>query len=98
MRKVIELHDKFMAYVNDCFLNHTLFHKVRNSKTHMSSYALCCCSICRSQFYLIVYALIHRLSRRHLKFSATRELLEALAPNFWLHFAITFSKKEEVKN
>ncbi|KAL0414709.1 UNVERIFIED_CONTAM: Cullin-1 [Sesamum radiatum] len=28
VRKVIELHDKFMAYVNDCFLNHTLFHKV----------------------------------------------------------------------
>ncbi|KAL0348694.1 UNVERIFIED_CONTAM: Cullin-1 [Sesamum angustifolium] len=27
VRKVIELHDKFMAYVNDCFLNHTLFHK-----------------------------------------------------------------------
>lgn len=29
VRKVIELHDKFMAYVNDCFVNHTLFHKVR---------------------------------------------------------------------
>ncbi|CAH1419397.1 cullin-1 isoform X1 [Lactuca sativa] len=27
VRKVIELHDKYMAYVNDCFLNHTLFHK-----------------------------------------------------------------------
>ncbi|KAL6548586.1 hypothetical protein OROGR_009007 [Orobanche gracilis] len=27
VRKVIELHDKFMAYVNDCFLYHTLFHK-----------------------------------------------------------------------
>ncbi|XP_073307786.1 cullin-1-like [Primulina huaijiensis] len=27
VRRVIELHDKFMAYVNDCFLNHTLFHK-----------------------------------------------------------------------
>ncbi|XP_051128576.1 cullin-1 [Andrographis paniculata] len=27
VRKVIELHDKFMAYVNDCFQNHTLFHK-----------------------------------------------------------------------
>ncbi|KAL3634597.1 Cullin-1 [Castilleja foliolosa] len=27
VRNVIELHDKFMAYVNDCFLNHTLFHK-----------------------------------------------------------------------
>ncbi|CAI9776244.1 unnamed protein product [Fraxinus pennsylvanica] len=27
VRKVIELHDEFMAYVNDCFLNHPLFHK-----------------------------------------------------------------------
>ncbi|CAH1420143.1 unnamed protein product [Lactuca virosa] len=27
VRKVIELHDKYMAYVNDCFMNHTLFHK-----------------------------------------------------------------------
>ncbi|KAL4570334.1 hypothetical protein LXL04_025986 [Taraxacum kok-saghyz] len=27
VRKVIELHDKYMAYVNDCFINHTLFHK-----------------------------------------------------------------------
>ncbi|KAJ0601856.1 putative cullin protein, neddylation [Helianthus annuus] len=27
VRKVIELHDKYLAYVNDCFSNHTLFHK-----------------------------------------------------------------------
>nr|GEV02965.1 cullin-1-like [Tanacetum cinerariifolium] len=27
VRKVIDLHDKFMAYVIDCFSNHTLFHK-----------------------------------------------------------------------
>eukprot|EP00268_Persea_americana_P017605 TRINITY_DN184_c0_g1_i7.p1 TRINITY_DN184_c0_g1~~TRINITY_DN184_c0_g1_i7.p1 ORF type:complete len:799 (-),score=160.15 TRINITY_DN184_c0_g1_i7:511-2553(-) len=27
VRKVIELHDKYLAYVNDCFMNHTLFHK-----------------------------------------------------------------------
>lgn len=27
VRKIIELHDKFMAYVTDCFVNHTLFHK-----------------------------------------------------------------------
>ncbi|XP_047340942.1 cullin-1-like [Impatiens glandulifera] len=27
VRKVIELHDKYMTYVNDCFANHTLFHK-----------------------------------------------------------------------
>ncbi|KAK7284680.1 hypothetical protein RJT34_19430 [Clitoria ternatea] len=27
VRKFIELHDKYMAYVNDCFVNHTLFHK-----------------------------------------------------------------------
>ncbi|XP_049411738.1 cullin-1 isoform X15 [Solanum stenotomum] len=25
--KVIELHDKYLAYVNNCFQNHTLFHK-----------------------------------------------------------------------
>ncbi|XP_061369357.1 cullin-1-like [Gastrolobium bilobum] len=27
VRKFIELHDKYMTYVNDCFMNHTLFHK-----------------------------------------------------------------------
>ncbi|PSS01491.1 Cullin-1 like [Actinidia chinensis var. chinensis] len=27
VRKVIKLHDKYLAYVNDCFMNHTLFHK-----------------------------------------------------------------------
>nr|GEW53910.1 cullin-1-like [Tanacetum cinerariifolium] len=27
VRKVIELHDKYLAYVYDCFMNHTLFHK-----------------------------------------------------------------------
>ncbi|CAL0309630.1 unnamed protein product [Lupinus luteus] len=27
VRKVIELHDKYLAYVNNCFQNHTLFHK-----------------------------------------------------------------------
>ncbi|KAF7804825.1 cullin-1 [Senna tora] len=27
VRKFIDLHDKYMAYVNDCFMNHTLFHK-----------------------------------------------------------------------
>ncbi|KAK1295301.1 Cullin-1 [Acorus calamus] len=27
VRKVIELHDKYLAYVNDCFNNHSLFHK-----------------------------------------------------------------------
>lgn len=29
IRKVIELHDKYFSYVNECFGNHTLFHKVR---------------------------------------------------------------------
>jgi hypothetical protein len=28
VRKFIELHDKYMTYVNNCFMNHTLFHKV----------------------------------------------------------------------
>ncbi|CAA6662059.1 unnamed protein product [Spirodela intermedia] len=27
VRKVIELHDKYITYVNDCFQNHSLFHK-----------------------------------------------------------------------
>ncbi|KAF5207697.1 Cullin-1 [Thalictrum thalictroides] len=27
VKKVLDLHDKYLAYVNDCFLNHTLFHK-----------------------------------------------------------------------
>ncbi|XLR39646.1 hypothetical protein HN51_017794 [Arachis hypogaea] len=26
--KMIELHDKYLAYVNDCFQNHTIFHKI----------------------------------------------------------------------
>lgn len=33
VRKVIELHDKYLAYVNDCFNNHTLFHKVGTSNS-----------------------------------------------------------------
>jgi cullin 1 len=28
VRKIIELHDKYVAYVTDCFQGHTLFHKV----------------------------------------------------------------------
>ncbi|TYG94997.1 hypothetical protein ES288_A11G232500v1 [Gossypium darwinii] len=28
IRKIIKLHDKYMAYVADCFQNHTLFHKL----------------------------------------------------------------------
>lgn len=27
IRKIIELHDKYMEYVTNCFINHTLFHK-----------------------------------------------------------------------
>ncbi|KAK9281175.1 hypothetical protein L1049_004070 [Liquidambar formosana] len=27
IRKMIELHDKYMTYLNDCFSNHTIFHK-----------------------------------------------------------------------
>ncbi|KAJ8543313.1 hypothetical protein K7X08_005836 [Anisodus acutangulus] len=27
VRKLIELHNKYMAYVTDCFANNTLFHK-----------------------------------------------------------------------
>ncbi|KAK1351908.1 Cullin-1 [Heracleum sosnowskyi] len=27
VKKIIELHDKYLTYVNDCFTNHTLFHK-----------------------------------------------------------------------
>ncbi|XP_077240736.1 cullin-1-like [Tasmannia lanceolata] len=27
VRKVIELHDKYLTYVNDCFMNRTFFHK-----------------------------------------------------------------------
>lgn len=28
LRKIIELHDKYMAYVSDCFVNNSQFHKV----------------------------------------------------------------------
>jgi hypothetical protein len=31
VRKVIELHDKYLQYVSDCFVNHSLFHKVSYS-------------------------------------------------------------------
>ncbi|CAH1423030.1 unnamed protein product [Lactuca virosa] len=27
IKKIMELHDNFIAYVTDCFMNHTLFHK-----------------------------------------------------------------------
>eukprot|EP01018_Ginkgo_biloba_P007037 Gb_00939 [translate_table: standard] len=27
VRKIIELHDKYLQYVSDCFVNHSLFHK-----------------------------------------------------------------------
>jgi cullin 1 len=27
VRKVIELHDKYLQYVSECFVNHSLFHK-----------------------------------------------------------------------
>ncbi|KAL5701163.1 Cullin-1 [Ranunculus cassubicifolius] len=27
IKKIIELHDKYLGYVNECFQNHTLFHK-----------------------------------------------------------------------
>jgi hypothetical protein len=30
VRKVIELHDKYLQYVSECFVNHSLFHKVIN--------------------------------------------------------------------
>ncbi|CAH1450051.1 unnamed protein product [Lactuca virosa] len=33
VRKVIELHDKYLAYVNDCFVNHTLFHKLKDNES-----------------------------------------------------------------
>lgn len=28
VRKVMELHDKYLQYVNEFFMNHSLFHKV----------------------------------------------------------------------
>ena len=31
VRKVIELHDKYLQYVSECFVNHSLFHKVSYS-------------------------------------------------------------------
>lgn len=35
VRKIIELHDKDMTYVNICFANHSLFHKVCAGKYHL---------------------------------------------------------------
>lgn len=38
VKKVIELHNKYMAYLNNCFSNSTLFHKVWVAKLNLSSF------------------------------------------------------------
>ncbi|KAK1385178.1 Cullin-1 [Heracleum sosnowskyi] len=56
VQKVIELHDKYRKYVNDCFVNHTLFHKalkeafevVCNKKVSGSSSAELLASFCNN--------------------------------------------------
>lgn len=52
VRKVIELHDKYLAYVNDCFANHSLFHKVGHWHRHGFVYVLII-SVC--SFYVFIF-------------------------------------------
>jgi hypothetical protein len=93
VRKVIELHDKYLAYVNDCFQNHTLFHKVciREASSFVMI-GLICSSASKCSLYYC------RHSRRLLRSSATRVLLEAQVQNCLLLFVITFLRKVEARN
>lgn len=50
MRKVIELHDKYLQYVSECFVNHSLFHKVINTLCDLCSY----CALPRHSVEIIV--------------------------------------------
>jgi hypothetical protein len=46
--KVIELHDKYLQYVNKCFVNHSLFHKVSELAIMLGlaiKWAFCCCYV-----------------------------------------------------
>lgn len=75
VRKAIELHDKYLKYVNECFENHSLFHKVFPC-------------IFLDFLNLLSFILIneisfptYRHSRKPLKSFATRESLEAPMQN-----------------
>ncbi|TYI01878.1 protein yippee-like CG15309 isoform X5 [Gossypium hirsutum] len=39
--KIIKLHDKYMAYVADCFQNHTLFHKEKSTTLDCGPRTIC---------------------------------------------------------
>ncbi|XP_017627597.1 uncharacterized protein LOC108470689 isoform X2 [Gossypium arboreum] len=41
IRKIIKLHDKYMAYVADCFQNHTLFHKEKSTTLDCGPRTIC---------------------------------------------------------
>ncbi|XP_040933887.1 protein yippee-like At3g08990 isoform X4 [Gossypium hirsutum] len=41
IRKIIKLHDKYMAYVTDCFQNHTLFHKEKPTTLDCGPRTIC---------------------------------------------------------
>ncbi|TYG99257.1 hypothetical protein ES288_A10G181900v1 [Gossypium darwinii] len=41
IRKIIKLHDKYMAYVADCFQNHTLFHKEKPTTLDCGPRTIC---------------------------------------------------------
>ncbi|KAL7175455.1 hypothetical protein ACSBR2_029114 [Camellia fascicularis] len=64
VRKVIKLHDKYMAYVNDCFANHTLFHKALkeafkvfcNKQVSGCSSAELLASFCGLSFFLLPHS------------------------------------------
>ena len=93
IRKVIELHDKYLAYVNDCFQNHTLFHKVciRNWLPGFHDHT-------RVPLHLNIMCSIVGTQGGFLRSSATRVLLEAQVQNYLQLFVIIFLRKVEVRN
>ena len=70
VRKVIELHDKYLVYVNKSFQNHTLFHKVCMSKQRQIG-------VINANPSSIFDFPLCRLSRKLSRSSAIRVLLEA---------------------
>lgn len=94
VRKIIELHDKFMAYVNDCFLNHTLFHKVRVRDTSIVSFHFPCIILAELCFFCCQ----NRPWKRLLRCSAIKLLLARLVQNCLRLFVIISSRRVGVRS
>ena len=90
---MIELHDKYLAYVNYCFMKHTLFHKVCIVASLINHQ---CDGIVVLLFLL--FSLLNdrssRLLKKLLKYSATKVLLEVQVQSYLPHFVIIFLRVE----